>query len=49
MRWILTFLFVWLVSLVQGQYHYEAYTPSNGLTDARVNKIIQMKDGRLIF
>ncbi len=49
MRWTFFLLLLLNVAILKGQHHYESYTPSNGLQDARVNRIMQMKDGRLIF
>ncbi len=47
----IAFFIVWLfVSYCSfGQQYYETYTPANGLVDARVNKVVQDRSGRILF
>lgn len=49
MKWFASFLFLLSCFFCGAQQYYETFTPANGLVDARVNKLIQDANGRILF
>jgi signal transduction histidine kinase len=49
LRHFFIFLFILFSQNTWAQHIYEKYTPTQGLVDVRVNKIVQDKFGRLVF
>jgi signal transduction histidine kinase len=49
LRHFIIFLFILFSQNTWAQHIYEKYTPTQGLVDVRVNKMVQDKFGRLVF